>query len=271
MNPTKTWTTIGSKNVGLTVTDDDGATSVATHTIVISSPAAGNQDPVAVITGPALGTTGIAIEFKGEDSYDTDGTIEYYTWQFGATYYTTVNVNHTFSETGIHMAVLAVTDDDGAVGTTLHLITLEQGAVIDPTGTFTINDAVATETSSHKLGSKTVDFGFTATQDAASITAVEIDVYKDGTLVAEPDLVKQGDGITWEVTYIFPSDGTFEVHGTVVWASDSKRLMSIAAIAPSRSMLRSNKVLGMDRSLYRMILSMTLILGIYDDRRGRSE
>lgn len=76
------------------------------------------RPPVAVIGGPYTGTVGQVVFFDGTGSYDLDGTIETYNWNFGDT--TTAQgdqVQHTYSTDGVFTVVLEVIDDDGFVDT----------------------------------------------------------------------------------------------------------------------------------------------------------
>jgi len=101
--------------VSLTVTDDDGATDVATSTKTVL-----NRPPVASFTESAETVyTGETVTFNASDSYDPDGTIVNYFWDFGdGTNATEVVVDHSYSDNGNYSVTLTVTDDDGATNTT---------------------------------------------------------------------------------------------------------------------------------------------------------
>lgn len=82
-----------------------------------------NKPPVAKITvypaiKPVWKTFSI-ITFKGSDSYDPDGTIISYRWDFGdgSKIEEGEEVKHTFTTPGIYMVTLTVTDDRGSTGT----------------------------------------------------------------------------------------------------------------------------------------------------------
>ena len=81
-----------------------------------------NVAPVALTTGttPTSGTAPLTVSFVGSSSYDPDGVIASYVWNFGdGTSSTLSNVSHTYSTAGTYNASLTVTDNSGAqsVGT----------------------------------------------------------------------------------------------------------------------------------------------------------
>jgi len=87
-----------------------------------SAPVVANVAPVALTTGttPTSGTAPLTVTFVGSNSYDPDGVIASYLWNFGdGTTSTLSNVSHTYSSAGTYNASLTVTDNSGAqsVGT----------------------------------------------------------------------------------------------------------------------------------------------------------
>jgi len=104
----------GAYTVTLTVTDDDGATDSITATKTVR-----NRPPVASFTESAHTVdTDETISFDASDSYDPDGTIVSYVWDFGdGTTGTGVSVQHAYSQDGSYTVTLTVTDDDGATDT----------------------------------------------------------------------------------------------------------------------------------------------------------
>lgn len=87
-----------------------------------SAPVVANVAPIALTTGttPTSGTAPLTVSFVGSNSYDPDGVIASYLWNFGdGTTSTLSNVSHTYSAAGTYNASLTVTDNSGAqsVGT----------------------------------------------------------------------------------------------------------------------------------------------------------
>ncbi|MGB2696560.1 MAG: PKD domain-containing protein, partial [Candidatus Zixiibacteriota bacterium] len=71
-------------------------------------------DPVAGAGGPYLGDIGEPIIFDASESYDEDGSIVAYHWQFGdGDTGTGVNPTHPYSNDSIYTVMLTVTDEDG--------------------------------------------------------------------------------------------------------------------------------------------------------------
>ncbi|MBA6316357.1 PKD domain-containing protein [Cellulophaga baltica] len=114
-NPSHTFTTPGTYDVTLTVTDDGTpalSSSEATITITVNTPA--NQAPTAVASSDVTsGEASLAVQFTGDTSSDPDaGDILTYTWDFGdGTTATTANPSHTFTTAGTYDVKLTVTDN----------------------------------------------------------------------------------------------------------------------------------------------------------------
>jgi PKD repeat protein len=73
----------------------------------------GNQPPVADADGPYIGCEGQANGFDGSGSYDNDGTIISYLWDFGdGETSTDPNPTHMYDQDGIYSVSLTVTDDN---------------------------------------------------------------------------------------------------------------------------------------------------------------
>ncbi|MCB0771493.1 MAG: PQQ-dependent sugar dehydrogenase [Flavobacteriales bacterium] len=138
--------------VSLAVTDAGGLTGYSERTLF---PRCNAIAPIAVIsTSVSAGIGPLLVAFDGTGSYDP-GTIESYSWDFGdGTSSSSATPSKTFSAPGDHQITLTVTDDDGLVGQTTHVITvltLDPPQCVGPSGSvlreywsdlsgFTIND-----------------------------------------------------------------------------------------------------------------------------------
>lgn len=112
----------GTKVAHLRVTDDDGNKDVA-H-VKIEMREGNNANPVAVANAePSYGYTPLGVSFSPAGSYDPDGEIIQWEWDFedglGFQDYTVSagTATQDYTAAGDYTAVLRVTDDDGAVST----------------------------------------------------------------------------------------------------------------------------------------------------------
>ena len=93
-----------------------------------------NEPPVADPNGPYTGTEGVSITFDGSGSYDTDGSIVSYDWDFGdGNTAAGVSPAHAYAQDGTFTVTLTVTDDDGATDTKTTTATV---ADTEPTAEF---------------------------------------------------------------------------------------------------------------------------------------
>jgi len=126
--------------VTLTVTDDRGATDStnATKTVL-------NRPPIASFTeSTETAYIGQPTTFNGTDSYDPDGIIVSYIWDFGDEINTTgVVTEHIYATNGTFTVNLIVTDDDGATNSTSSIKTILFNEL--PIASFTKN-ATTTDT-----------------------------------------------------------------------------------------------------------------------------
>jgi PKD repeat protein len=112
INPIHMFATPGMYLVSLTVTDDDEDDSMDTEWIVSTI---NNTPPVAVISvaGEKTGIIPFIVSFIGEGSYDADGQIVSYDWNFGdGTTSNEINPTHIFTKEDSYLVSLTVTDDD---------------------------------------------------------------------------------------------------------------------------------------------------------------
>ncbi|RJS70404.1 PKD domain-containing protein, partial [Methanophagales archaeon] len=98
-----------------------------------------NQPPIASFTySPLNPVVNQTITFNASSSYDPDGTIVKYEWDFGdgnITSTTEETINHSYSEAGSYEVTLTVTDNDGATNSTTKIMTVSPPTAIFDTGT----------------------------------------------------------------------------------------------------------------------------------------
>ena len=132
--PTHTYDPAGTYNPIVRVTDDDAMTDDATTTVEVGS----LVPPVAVGEATAEGLGSTVANFDGSASFDTDGQVVQYDWDFdndgtydfidgGAT------PTHDYAGFGTFMAILRVTDNDGLQDTTEIPVTLTDLPNVPPT------------------------------------------------------------------------------------------------------------------------------------------
>ena len=109
------YTTPGTYNASLTVTDSQGVASSKSVSIQVSNELPGNTPPHAVISSStALGQAPLTVSFNGEGSTATDTVISLYHWDFGdGSNATGKSVSHLYSTPGTFSTVLTVTDGNG--------------------------------------------------------------------------------------------------------------------------------------------------------------
>jgi hypothetical protein len=92
----------------------------------------GNRVPIANCGDDRVAPVGIAAQFLGSASYDHDGTIVSYQWNFGDGSPTVSgsSVSHIFAVTGAYQVTLTVTDNQGAADTDTCIITVNKIPII---------------------------------------------------------------------------------------------------------------------------------------------
>ena len=112
-NPTHQYTELGAYLVNLTVTDNSNYSNEIQKTIIIS-----NIPPLADFDYmPLEPQSNIQINFT-DLTYDLDGYIESWYWEFGDGHSSTIqNPSHTYASSGIYSITLEVTDNDGDITT----------------------------------------------------------------------------------------------------------------------------------------------------------
>lgn len=111
VSPVHTFTAGGTYTVTLMVNDGKQNSPPQSTTAEITEI---NDPPVSNAGGPYRGEEGQSIQFNGSGSYDPDGSIASYAWDFGdASTGSGVSPSHTYSAAGSYTVSLTVTDDGG--------------------------------------------------------------------------------------------------------------------------------------------------------------
>ena len=107
-SPSHRYAASGSYSVGLTVTDDGGATGSTTNTVTVRQP------PVANAGGPYRSEDQVSVDGRG--SYSPDGSMPLtYSWSFGdGGTGSGVAPTHSYGADGTYTITLVVTDATGA-------------------------------------------------------------------------------------------------------------------------------------------------------------
>ncbi|MBU0497166.1 MAG: PKD domain-containing protein [Candidatus Thermoplasmatota archaeon] len=110
---TYSYTKPGYKTVKLQVKDNQDAFTTAYHIIQIIPLNDSLQLPIPQINGPYYGNVDKNITFSSAGSYDPDGIIVNYTWNFGDNHISYIqNPTHSYEKSGNYTIMLTVIDND---------------------------------------------------------------------------------------------------------------------------------------------------------------
>ena len=119
--PTHVYATPGSFAVELTVVDDGGARGSVSRTVDVTDGT--NLPPVASFTAECNGST---CTFDASSSWDPDGQIASYNWNFGdGPDGFGHHVTHTYAAAGTYKATLTITDHQGATSARTASVTVQ--------------------------------------------------------------------------------------------------------------------------------------------------
>ncbi|MEA2276609.1 MAG: hypothetical protein QOC78_1569 [Solirubrobacteraceae bacterium] len=163
----QTFTTAGPHVVSLRVTDNNGATTVATTTVTVNAP------PVASFTVvPAVPVPGSGVTFTST-AVDPDGTVASQAWDLDGNgifvdAFTPI-ATFTYLTSGPHTVGLRVTDNGGAVTTSTQTVIVDQ----PPVASFTFTPAAP-------VAGQAVSFASTSTDADGTIVALAWDMTGNG-------------------------------------------------------------------------------------------
>jgi PKD repeat protein len=201
-NPRHAFKNHGTFNVSLTVEDAAGNRSSTVLSITIA-----NLPPVAAFSWGAEAVK-TRISFNASGSYDRDGTLRSYAWDFDdGSVATGVSPSHTYAFSGTYDVTLTVTDDFGATDELMQKVTVEN---TPPAAWF-----VADKTSV-KAG-ETVTFTDRSEDSDGDIVEWRWG-FGDGTYASEPNATHTFDTEgTYNVTlYVKDNDGVSERYTMVI-------------------------------------------------------
>jgi len=176
----------GTYTVTLTVTDDDLLSASTSQVVEVFAPP---SPPVALFT-PTMDWMDVSVDATA--SYDPDGIIVSYAWDFGdGASATGVTATHTYAVENTYAITLTVTDDDSLTATkTINVDAVKQP--VNPTASFTV---------SKNFLEVTVD-GSASSDDEMVVSYAW--TFGDGAVAA---------GVS--ATHIYTADGKYEITLTV--------------------------------------------------------
>lgn len=154
-NPTSTRQNVNSAT-GIVILASDENTHYYLHNYMsLGGNLPPNQPPVANASGsPLQGTAPLTVNFSSSGSYDPDGSISSYSWNFGdGSSSTQANPAHTYNAAGDYTAILTVTDNKGATNNA------EVNIAVAPAGSGTIPSISSFMPTSGPVGTEVIITG----------------------------------------------------------------------------------------------------------------
>jgi PKD repeat protein len=235
--PTAThrYSSTGTYNATLTVTDDNGATSTAEVTVSVAE----NVPPTASVSAnrTAVDPDG-AIAFDGSASSDSDGSITSYEWTFDdGTTATGSTATHRYSSTGTYNATLTVTDDNGATSTAE--VTVEVTTNVAPTVSISANRTTAKE------GDPIAFDGSGSSDSDGTTTSYEWD-FGDGTTATGPTATHNFSGVGFHTVFLTVTDDDGASTTETVDIEIVDNYAPTAAVTANRTAVTTSEAIAFD-------------------------
>ncbi len=201
-----TYATPGSYTVTLTVTDQDGYTAQAAHSVVVDS---APTPAFSVSAGPRAGAP---VSFDGSASNEPGGSITSHRWNYGdgSAVGSGATTSHTYASPGTYTVTLTVTDAKGRTASAAQNLTVAVASAPPPPATVGSPSAVISVTTSHPVAGATVAFSGSGSSDQGSTLVAYSWSFGDG---------RSAMGVTPGHRYARP--GTYSVTLTVRDATGS--------------------------------------------------
>ncbi len=128
-NPSHTFHSFGTFNITLKITNTEGNTHTSIKEIIVSAP---NQLPLAEANGPYSGKVDSVIIFSKLGSFDPEGLLTAYMWNFGdGTRSQLSNPTHIYTEVGVYVVSLTVADQMGKIAVDTALVSVSDFTLSD--------------------------------------------------------------------------------------------------------------------------------------------
>ncbi|WP_057832913.1 S8 family serine peptidase [Colwellia sp. TT2012] len=122
-----------------------------------------NKAPVVYVNGPYQGSVNSAINFSSAGTYDPDGSVSYYSWDFGDGYTSNqANPSHSYSVETSYTVSLMVTDNQGLS------TTVDTTATVGGSGGGTLKNGVAVNGLSANVG-QSIDYTIVVPANATDL------------------------------------------------------------------------------------------------------
>ena len=201
--------------------DGDGSSmgdNTVSETYAVTVTIDNSRVPTAEVGGPYIGAAGVAVQFNAGASFDLDGNIVRYLWDFGdnTAFVEGATPTHSYTDVGEYTVTLAVTDNDGLTGAAADTVTIGAGLppVANAGGPYAGNVGTA------------IQFDASASNDP------------DGNIVAYNwDFGDGNSGTGVNPTHSYATEGSFDVVLTITdndnWMVSSTTTATISVVGTS--------------------------------------